>query len=103
MMFMRQANLIGTGRAAYWKNGNFVSLTNNSAMYGIAKSITVSGNDVYIAGYERNNNGFPYPIVKYWKNGTEVSLTAGTPYNYGLGNSIYVSGSDVYVAGYFAN
>jgi hypothetical protein len=57
----------------------------------------------YVAGYDYNTNGFPYPIVKYWKNGTEVSLTAGTPYNYGLGHSMYVSGSDVYVAGYSAN
>ena len=92
----------GSGRAAYWKNGNVVYLT-NGVRYGIAKSIQVSGNDVYIAGYDYNTNGFPYPIVKYWKNGAEVSLTAGTPYNYGLGNSIYVSGSDVYVAGYSAN
>jgi hypothetical protein len=93
----------GSGKAAYWKNGNFISLTNDNSRYGIAKSIMVSGNDVYIAGYDRSNDGFPYPIVKYWKNGTEVNLTAGTPYNYGLGHSIYVSGSDVYVAGYSAN
>lgn len=92
----------GSGRAVYWKNGNVVYLT-NGVRYGIAKSIQVSGNDVYVAGYDYNNNGFPYGIVKYWKNGTEVSLNAGTPYNYGLGNSIYVSGSDVYVAGYSAN
>ncbi|HMT75919.1 MAG TPA: hypothetical protein PKA77_17730 [Chitinophagaceae bacterium] len=92
----------GSGRAVYWKNGNVVYLT-NGVRYGIAKSIQVSGNDVYVAGYDYNTNGFPYPIVKYWKNGTEVSLTAGTPYNYGLGNSIHVSGSDVYVAGYSAN
>jgi hypothetical protein len=92
----------GTGRAVYWKNGNVVRLT-DGVRYGIAKSIQVSGNDVYVAGYDYNTNGFPYPIVKYWKNGTEVSLTAGTPSYYGLGNSLYVNGSDVYVAGYTAN
>lgn len=92
----------GTGWAVYWKNGKVTRLT-DGIKYGIAKSIQVSGNDVYVAGDDHYNNGFPYPVVKYWKNGTEVSLTAGTPYYYGLGNSMCVAGNDVYVAGYTAN
>ena len=95
----------GTGKAVYWKNGNIVRLTDgtNGTKYAIAKSMQVSGNNVYVAGYEFLNSGYPAPVVKYWKNSTENSLTAGTAYNSGLANSIYVVGSDVYVAGSIAN
>jgi len=33
----------------------------------------VSGSDVYVAGYERNDNG--KDVAQYWKNGTLVKLT----------------------------
>jgi len=51
--------------------------------------------DVYVAGFEATSS--LYEIAKYWKNGTPVSLGAGTYGSYA--SSIAVSGSNIYVAG----
>ena len=70
----------------YYENGIRTDLGNN----GRARSIFVSGTDVYVAG---NNNGYPC----YWKNGVKIDLpTIGSG---GDANSILVYGTDVYVAG----
>lgn len=90
--YERNANNIEV--AKYWKNGTAVSLTGgastsrNARINGVpviltdgtrnaaANSITVSGSDVYVAGYEVNKT-YKY-VAKYWKNGTEVVLTNGS-------------------------
>ena len=101
---------LSAGIPAYWKNGRLVLIDsahyNFTPYYGLlgagALSIAVSGNDVYMTGYEIYQSPFRgdqyYGIC--WKNGMPVDLTAGstrpvkpvTP-------AIAVSGTDVYVAG----
>lgn len=84
------------GLAAYWKNGQPVtlkSISSNSA----AKSIAVSGTDVYVAGWDGDAFRYGENIAKYWKNGKEVLLTGATGAS---ANSIAVVNGDVYVAGW---
>jgi IPT/TIG domain len=79
----------------YWKNGNPIIINDS---LGTATAITVSGNDVYVAG--TLNGRFPFPfgsMAVYWKNGTEVKLTNGI-FN-SSASCIAVSGNDVYVTG----
>jgi hypothetical protein len=80
-------------RAVYWKNDSLIYL---GAAPSDAYAICISGNDVYIAGYEfgSSNN----TLATYWKNGNPVHLTDGT-YS-AEATSIAISGNDVYVAGY---
>jgi hypothetical protein len=97
---------LSAGIPAYWKNGRLVLIDsahyNVPIYYGLsgagARSITVSGNNVYLGGYEvviSPYSGDHYPGI-CWKNGIPVDLTDGsTPYI----SSIIVSGTDVYVAG----
>jgi hypothetical protein len=83
-----------------WKNGvpTIIAQTVLGQAGGSlnAKSVFVSGNDVYITGHSTNSNGSG-GIVKLWKNGIATNLTTGATLAHG--NSVFVSGTDVYVAG----
>ncbi len=89
--------------AVLWKNGVANYLTNGSSRSD-ARSVFVSGTDVYVAGYERSTWG---DIAKVWKNGVATNLGGGLYPNGAAydayGNSVFVSGTDVYVAGYAAD
>jgi hypothetical protein len=73
--------------ARYWKNGEPVDLTTRGRDSS-AQSVFVSGDDVYIAGYE----GL---AARYWKNGEPVRVAFLS-----FAESIFVDGSDVYIAGF---
>jgi len=89
----------------YWKNGVAVPLTGPT--YGEARSLAVSGNDVYVAGWTEDtieyapNSFLTAPVAKLWKNGVLTALNDLTVSN-AVAESVVVSGSDVYVAGYAA-
>lgn len=92
----------GISIAKIWKNGVSSNLTNGN-ISAIAKSVFVSGSDVYVAGYESNFNNFPSVINRavLWKNGVATYLTDGI--RDGAAGCVFVSGNDVYVGGYEDN
>jgi hypothetical protein len=77
------------GSAVYWKNGTVVPLNggNNAAVY----AITVSGNDVFLAGAVFS----PLAKAAYWKNNVLITLDNNLSY----ANAITVAGNEVIVAG----
>ena len=89
--------------AKIWKNGVATAL---STSYAEAGSVYVSGPDVYVVGWAKNNvtvNGVTtvyYESAVMWKNGVVNSLTNTMAIGVSVAWSVYVSGSDVYVAGF---
>ena len=62
----------GTWFGAFWKNGVAQNLTDGTRN-AIARSVYVSGSDVYVAGYEKYGEGNLF-IAKLWKNGVARNL-----------------------------
>ena len=85
--------------AALWKNGKVQHLTNNTSgdSYYRARSVFVSGKDVYVVGQKDKR-------AALWKNGVHQELvcegtTFVSTYDLSSAAAVFVSGSDVYVAG----
>ena len=78
-----------TDEAVYWKNGAPIKLDEGSS-----KSVTMSGNSVYVAG----NDCKPYQncVAKFWKDGVANVLDSEENVIF---NDIRVIAHDVYVAG----
>jgi hypothetical protein len=97
---MPDINRLGTAPPCFWKNGavTFLRPVSPSSASGLAKSIYVSGSDVYIVGevYPIGSGSAPGWAV-YWKNGVATELTS--PSIMSEANGITVSGGDVYIAG----
>ena len=70
----------------YWKNGVGISLTSGTTSAD-ATALAVAGNDVYVAGYEKNEKG--YNVAKYWING--VAKVIGSENNHSGLTGIYIT------------
>ena len=99
-----EKNEQGNKVAKLWKNGVAQNLTDGN--YGAqAKSVYVSGSNMYIVGYEGNND-CEYPTPMFWKNGVVQKFFVpdnNEDYNLedvcSMPQSVYISGNDAYVAG----
>jgi hypothetical protein len=74
----------------YWKNG----IRHNVQYSATAAAITISNNNVYIAGSTTFDNNQEYQAT-YWKNGTPTLLGGIGGGNFGM--DIQVAGNDVYL------
>lgn len=83
-----------TQQAVIWKNGEMIKV-GSSGIYTKLNDIFVSGNDVYVVGYERGKVGTQ---SKYWKNGVETTLSQPSNTTYARG--IWVDKGDCYIIGY---
>jgi IPT/TIG domain len=88
----------GDPQGLFWKN-----LSGSKLSEGLVKHTTggmaVSGNDVYVAGFQEPDNDQDdlINIAEYWKNGQQVILSDTSQYD--QATAIAVNGTDVYVAG----
>jgi hypothetical protein len=88
-------NEVGTNNNSVikaWRNGKMETLTNLS-ISSRAASFTVSGNDIYAAGYIFDGTK---TIPAYWMNKTVYPLTESA---IGIATGIAVVGTDAYVCG----
>lgn len=81
-------------RAVFWKNGMLTYLTDGTNE-AEAEAITITNNDIYIAGREKNNNG--KWVAKYWKNGVVTNLTDGSKDAHV--NTIEINNNNIYIGG----
>ena len=85
--------------AILWKNGERQLLSDGELSgrryCAEALSVFVSGDDVYVAGFERDEN--ITPIATLWKNGIAQRLSVAE--DHAEARSVFVQQDDVYVAG----
>lgn len=91
--------------ARLWKNGTVENLTGSTVKSSgeittgtEARSVFVSGADVYVAGYEMTLEGDEMIVrARLWKNGLMQNLANGTYSDHAF--AVFVSDGDVYVLG----
>jgi hypothetical protein len=85
---------------AYWKNGVFSLLPTGSQTNGVARSIMIVKNSVYIDGYTEDGSTATTMTPVYWKDGALVTLSTGLgAYGEARGGMAITSDGDVYIAG----
>lgn len=81
------------GKAIVWKNGEVLYRLTDGIHAGNAESISILGNDIYVAGETVSNTSQINALT--WKNGKVL---------YEMENvnelSIYIAGNDIYTLGY---
>jgi hypothetical protein len=80
--------------ATYWKNG--IPHTITTGLDSRAYDIAIVGNDIYVVGFQYNENGMS--VATFWKNDVGTPLTDGT--TYADANGIIVVNNDVYINGH---
>jgi hypothetical protein len=79
----------------YWVDGKLYNLPDTTHLCS-ATGIFVSGNDIYVSGFDHGS--WPGGYVFYWKNGVKTTVTQ--PFEYDQYSSgIFVSNNNVYVVG----
>lgn len=92
------------GYAAFWKNGGIPVLLSPASAWGKAKAITVSGNDIYVVGYEGSPNFGTTQTFRIWKNDATNPVSFGSIASFAFDfTGIAVSGADIYISGYITN
>ncbi len=84
-------------KACYWKNGVITIL---STSISVANSVVVNGADIYVTGYDVENNKPNNAAL--WKNGVKSFLRSDLPVSSSFGNAIAIQNNDVYIAGNIA-
>jgi len=86
----------GFGVAKLWKNGIEQDLEiNPDAIDSRAHAVTVSGDDVYVAGYEYDGQAYRAAL---WKNGSDLNWAANDALAF---NSVFIHNGHVYAGGLF--
>lgn len=79
----------------YWKNSAEIPLSSSPAPFSTATDIFVDGNNVYVVGYERNDDGVD--VARLWLNGEPTDLSNGTIDAKAM--AVFVDNGDVHVVG----
>jgi hypothetical protein len=83
------------GKAAYWKSGTLVSLSNGTSGFSSATGIFVDNEDVYVT----YSSGDELPL--YWKNNELVELPVPAGTIRGETSDVIVVNQDLYVSGHY--
>lgn len=86
-----------SSQARLWKDGEATVLTDASVL-SKAKSVFISGPDVYAVGYTGPSNAPSIPVM--WKNGVQEPVKLSKDIVGGSVNKVLIVGKDVYMIGF---